>query len=209
MPWSSTQSEIILNGGSEGNLLKPTEAIRKGYLSRFIFFLLGIVFIGTAISTLLLYLDTYKTLDTHYSAILSIVTEIKQTLIIKTIKINVFFYLLTVIGITVLAILYSHRISGPLYRIKLYAKMLSGGRFDTAIKFRHKDAIHSLAEVLNKMSKNYNDKTSMITTEIQRLKDAVTELDSIKEKKEAVETSLKKVTEIDSRIKQLLDTIGL
>ena len=49
----------------------------------------------------------------------------------------------------------------------------------------------------------------MITTEIQRLKDAVTELDSIKEKKEAVETSLKKVTEIDSRIKQLLDTIGL
>ena len=147
--------------------------------------------------------------DTHYSAILSIVTEIKQTLIIKTIKINVFFYLLTVIGITVLAILYSHRISGPLYRIKLYAKMLSGGRFDTAIRFRHKDAIHSLAEVLNKMSKNYNDKTSMITTEIQRLKDAVTELDSIKEKKEAVETSLKKVTEIDSRIKQLLDTIGL
>ena len=195
--------------GSEGNLLSPTEIIRKGYLGKLLFLLLGIVFIGTAISTLFLYLGTYKTLDTHYSAILSIVTEIKQTLIIKTIKINVFFYLLTVIGITVLAILYSHRISGPLYRIKLYAKMLSGGRFDTPIRFRHKDAIHSLAEVLNKMSKNYNDKTSMITTEIQRLKDAVTELDSIKEKKEAVETSLKKVTEIDSRIKQLLDTIGL
>lgn len=195
--------------GNNNSSLKPTEIIRKDYLSKFFLFLLGIVFIGTAISTLLLYLDTYKTLDTHYSAILSIVTEIKQTLIIKTIKINVFFYLLTVIGITVLAILYSHRISGPLYRIKLYAKMLSGGRFDTAIRFRHKDAIHSLAEVLNKMSKNYNDKTSMITTEIQRLKDAVTELDSIKEKKEAVETSLKKVTEIDSRIKQLLDTIGL
>ena len=195
--------------GNNNSSLKPTEIIRKDYLSKFFLFLLGIVFIGTAISTLLLYLDTYKTLDTHYSAILSIVTEIKQTLIIKTIKINVFFYLLTVIGITVLAILYSHRISGPLYRIKLYAKMLSGGRFDNAIRFRHKDAIHSLAEVLNKMSKNYNDKTSMITIEIQRLKDAVTELDSIKEKKEAVETSLKKVTEIDSRIKQLLDTIGL
>lgn len=195
--------------GNNNSSLKPTEVIRKDYLSKFFLFLLGIVFIGTATSAIILYIDTYKMFDTHYSAILSIVTEIKQTLIIKTIKINVFFYLLTVIGITVLAILYSHRISGPLYRIKLYAAMLSGGRFDTAIRFRHKDAIHSLAEVLNEMSKNYNDKTSMITTEIQRLKDAVTELDSIKEKKEAVETSLKKVTEIDSRIKQLLDTIGL
>ena len=186
-----------------------TKIIRKGYLSKLLFLLLGIVFIGTAASAIILYLDTYKMFDTHYSAILSIVTEIKQTLIIKTIKINVFFYLLTVIGITVLAILYSHRISGPLYRIKLYAKMLSGGRFDTPIRFRHKDAIHSLAEVLNKMSKNYNDKTSMITTEIQRLKDAVTELKSLTEKGEDTEIVMKKVLEQDSRIKNLLSAIKL
>lgn len=195
--------------GNNNSSLKPTEVIRKDYLSKFFLFLLGIVFIGTAASAIILYLDTYKTLDTHYSAILSIVTEIKQTLIIKTIKINVFFYLLTVIGITVLAILYSHRISGPLYRIKLYAKMLSGCRFDTAIKFRHKDAIHSLAEVLNKMSKNYNDKTSVITTEIQQLKDAVTELKSLTEKGEDTEIVMKKVLEQDSRIKNLLSAIKL
>ena len=186
-----------------------TKIITKGYLSKLLFLLLGIVFIGTATSAIILYIDTYKMFDTHYSAILSIVTEIKQTLIIKTIKINVFFYLLTVIGITVLAILYSHRISGPLYRIKLYAKMLSGGRFDTPIRFRHKDAIHSLAEVLNKMSKNYNDKTSMITTEIQGLKDAVTELDSLTEKGEDTEIVMKKVLEQDSRIKNLLSAIKL
>jgi nitrogen fixation/metabolism regulation signal transduction histidine kinase len=191
--------------------LKPTEVIRKGYLTRLLLLILCVFFIGTAVSSIYLYLDIYRPLNTHYSAILSIITEIKETLIIRTLKINAFFYLLISAGIVILGILYTHRIAGPLHRIKLYAKMVGKGRLDldTDIKFRHKDAIHSLGKSFNDMTKSYSNKVTMLISEIQQFKDAITELKSLTEKGEDTEIAMKRVLEQDSRIKKLLNTIGL
>ncbi len=189
--------------------MKPTEIIRKGYLNRLVLLLICIFIIGTTVSALYLYHDIYRPLSTHYSAILSIITEIKETLIIRTIKINAFFYLLISAGIVILGILYTHRIAGPLYRIKLYAKMVGEGRLDTDIKFRHKDAIHSFGESFKEMTKSYSDRVTVLISEIQQFKDAIAELKSLTEKGKDTEIATKKVLEQDSRIKKLLSTIRL
>lgn len=192
-----------------GNPLKPTEVIRKGYLTRLVLLLICIFIIGTTVSAIYLYLDIYRSLDTHYSAILSIITEIKETLVIRTIKINAFFFLLISAGIVILGILYTHRIAGPLYRIKLYAKMVGEGRLDTDIKFRRKDVIHSFGESFNDMTKSYSDRLTVLISEIQQFKDAIAELKSLTEEGEDTEIAMKKVLEHDSRIKKLLNTIRL
>lgn len=192
-----------------GNPLKPTEVIRKGYLTRLVLLLICIFIIGTTVSAIYLYLDIYRSLDTHYSAILSIITEIKETLVIRTIKINAFFFLLISAGIVILGILYTHRIAGPLYRIKLYAKMVGEGRLDTDIKFRRKDVIHSFGESFNDMTKSYSDRLTVLISEIQQFKDAIAELKSLTEKGEDTEIAMKRALEQDSRIKRLLNTIRL
>jgi nitrogen fixation/metabolism regulation signal transduction histidine kinase len=191
------------------NPFKPTEVIRKGYLTRLLLLILGVFIIGTVLSTIYLYLDIYRPLNTHYSAILSIITEIKETLIIKTLSINAFFYLLISAGIAILGILYTHRIAGPLHRIKLYAKMIGEGRLDTEIKFRHKDAIHSFGESFNDMTKSYSDRVTVLTSEIQQFKDAIAEIKSLTEDGKDTEFAMKKVLEQDSRIRNLLNTIKL
>ncbi|MBI4687615.1 MAG: hypothetical protein HY756_07515 [Nitrospirae bacterium] len=184
--------------------VKPSEAIKKGYLLRLLLLLLTIILAGTVISALVLYINTYRTFDAHYSAALSIITEIKQGLLIKTIRINIFFYLLTAIGAGILLVLYSHRIAGPLYRVKLYAKMLSEGMFEKRIQFRRKDAIHSLAEALNNMSDSYGKRLSMLSLEIKELEDAIKSLGS---KPEQAEAALRRAREIDEKIKRLLDAV--
>jgi len=191
------------------NSFKPTKIIGKGYLTRLLLFIFCIFIIGSSVSALYLYLDIYKPLSSHYSAVLSIITEIRDSLLIKSIKITAIFYLLILAGIVILGIIYSHRIAGPLYRIKLSAKSIGEGRLDTNIKFRRNDTIHSFANVFNEMTENYNDMVTMLNSEIQQLKVATTELKTLAEKGEDTEIAVKKVLDLDSRVKDLLKTVKL
>ncbi len=191
------------------NSLKLKKIIKKGYLTRFMLLLICIFLVGTAVSSAYLYLDLYRPLGTHYSAILSIVTELRETLIVRTLKITVISCLFIISGIAVIGILYTHRIAGPLHRIKLYAKMVKEGRLDTEINFRQKDAIHSFAESLNKMTECYSDRVAILISEIQELKNAVTELKSLAEKGKDTEIAMKKVLDIDSKIEKLLSAVRL
>ncbi len=185
------------------------KVITKGYLARLVLSALCIFIIGAAVSAVFIYSDIHRPLDSHYSAILSIITEIKETLIIRTLKINAVFYSMIFAGIVVLGIIYTHRIAGPLYRIRLYAKEVSKGRLDADIKFRRKDAIHLFAESLNHMTQSYNDRVTMLASEIRQLKDAVKELQTLTEKDEDTAAAQQRIYELDEKINDLLSTLRL
>jgi methyl-accepting chemotaxis protein len=112
-------------------------------------------------------------------------------------------------GIVILGILYTHKIAGPLHRIRGFARSIGEGRLDGDIKLRQKDVIHPFAESLNKMTRSYNDRVALLISEIEELKSAIKELKSRTEKGENTEITVKKILEIDGRIKNLLDTIKL
>lgn len=100
--------------------MKISEVLSKNYLRNFLV-LIGITFVfGTLISAAVLYVDIYQPLNTHYGAIISIVSGLKESLIAKTLKINLIFYIFISAGIGILSVLYSHRVAGPLHRIKLF-----------------------------------------------------------------------------------------
>jgi methyl-accepting chemotaxis protein len=183
--------------------------IGKSYLPGLIFAALGIFVFSIAISALLLYLDIYQPLDTHYSAVLSIITDVRETLIIKTLKISGISSLLIILGLMALVIYYTHRIAGPLYRIKVCAKSIGEGRLGTKVKFRTRDVIHPFAESLNDMTDRYSEKVRSITLEINELKSAVIELKSVAEDGNNTEAALKKALDKDSQIKGLLDSIKI
>lgn len=189
--------------------MKQERIIGKSYLPGLIFAALGIFVFSIAVSALLLYLDIYQPLDTHYSAVLSIITDIRETLLIKTLKISGISSLLIILGLMALVIFYTHRIAGPLYRIKVCAKSIGEGRLGTKVKFRQRDVIHPFAESLNEMTDRYSEKVRSLTLEINELKSAVTELKSLTEDGKDTEDALKKASDKDNQIKGLLDSMKI
>ncbi len=189
--------------------MKPADIIHKGHPKRLFILLLSIVILFTVSSAVYLYLDIYRPLNTHYSAVVTIVSDIHETLIIRTLKINAFFFVLITAGIMILGILYTHRICGPLKRVQIFAKAVSEGKMATRMNFREKDAIHLFGDTFNEMVEVHSDKVRKLASELKVLREAVTEVKSLSEKEQDIRPGLEKASEIDKRIKEILKTIKL
>jgi len=187
--------------------MEQEKIIERSYLPGLVCAALGIFICGIAVSALLLYLELYQPLDTHYSAVLSIITDVRETLIIKTMKISGISSILIILGITALVIFYTHRIAGPLHRIKVCAKSIGQGRLGTKAIFRQKDVIHPFAGALNDMTDCYSEKVRVLASEINQLKTAVAEIKSLTGAGEGTDAVLGKVLDSDSRIKRLFESI--
>ncbi len=68
-----------------------------------------------------------------------------------------------ILAVTVLFI--SHRIAGPLHRLKMYMEKVENGDHSVRLKFRKNDAIHDVAESFNRMvegiRKNFEKKKNI------------------------------------------------
>ncbi len=187
--------------------MKISDVLSKNYLRNFLL-LIGITFVsGTLISAAVLYADIYQPLHTHYGANISIISGLRESLIAKTLKINAIFYILISAGIGLLSVLYSHRVAGPLHRIKKYLKSIADGTPEQALKLRHKDAIESFASTINEMTGAYRKRSLKLISETDQLKKSVIELEQLAEQGRSIDNTLEMIIDTDKRISSLLKTI--
>jgi nitrogen fixation/metabolism regulation signal transduction histidine kinase len=161
----------------------------------------------TVSSAVYLYLDIYTPLSTHYSAVVSIASDIHETLIIRTLKINALFFVLMTAGVLILGILYTHRICGPMKSVQIFAKAVSEGRLDTRISFREKDAIHPFGDTFNDMTEAHSKTVKKLAAETKELKAAVRKLEALSKEGKETGPAMENVSEIDMRIKEVLKKI--
>jgi len=183
------------------------DVLKKGFIKRLVLLILLVFIVFSSVSGLFLYFNTYRSLDTNYSASISIISEIKEDLLSRTITISALFYLFILIGIVLLAVLYTHRIAGPLQRIKLFAGSVRRGDLSTALKFRKKDAVHSFGDSLNRMTESWQGRIRSLTSYIEQLENAVKECRSLAENEKERAAVLGKISSIDKEIKKLLEEI--
>ncbi|UCH80023.1 MAG: hypothetical protein JSW20_09760 [Nitrospiraceae bacterium] len=185
------------------------EVLSKRYLRNF-FLCIGITFvIGTSISAAVLYSDIYQPLNTHYGAILSIIGGLKESLTAKTLKINVIFYILISTGIGLLSVLYSHRVAGPLHRIKIFLRSIADGTPEKILQLRHKDAIDTFASTINEMTDAYRRRNHELKSEIDQLRKSAHELEQLAEEGRPVDKVLEEIIDTDRRISGLLKAIKI
>jgi HAMP domain-containing protein len=60
--------------------------------------------------------------------------------------------------LAVIVIFISHRIAGPLYRLKMYMEKVENGDYSVKLNFRKNDAIHDVAESFNRMVNGIKEK---------------------------------------------------
>ena len=53
--------------------------------------------------------------------------------------------------LAIIVIFISHRIAGPLYRLKMYMEKVENGDYSVKLNFRENDAIHDIADSFNDM----------------------------------------------------------
>ena len=183
--------------------VKPSEIIKGDYVKRIVFLILLVLILSTGVS-FVLYLNIHQSLDTHYSAILIIMTDLKAELITQSLTISALCSFITIVGILCLGIFYTHRVVGPLYKIKIDARSIGNGHLNTKITLRRKDVLHPFAESLNTMTDSYRKGVKDLSLQVNNLKNTIVELDSPSVEAKERDGKIKKIMDIDRHIQSLI-----
>lgn len=125
--------------------------IDKKFQSRFIINFCSIVVIGGIVITGLLYLFTMRSNTVSFvnsRVVVQTTADFLLPLLIQTVGIVM---ILMGLVTAIVALLVSHKIAGPLYRVKKVLKMLGDGDFSGDFHIRSKDQLQDLARILNEM----------------------------------------------------------
>jgi len=171
--------------------------------------LLTVFLAGTVLTALAIYFSIHRPLGIHYSAIISVITEIRETLLIKTATIGIIFFFLIAAGAGLLTLVYTHRIAGPLYRIKQCTKAIAGGNLDIKVKLRHKDAATAFADSINEMTECYSNKVTALSSEIQHLHTAVKEFHKLVGENRDTNEAKDIISMTDKKIREILETLKI
>lgn len=133
---------------------------------KIILFIIG----GTTIAGIVLYLLTQKiSIAPSYAETISNIGIYKSILFKKSMLIYAIFTVLMLVGIIFISIIYSHRVAGPLQRVKTLSREMAEGKFDINVKFRKHDVIHHLSESINKMAEKYRIRDKKLKEGIKKL----------------------------------------
>jgi len=161
---------------SRPNIFRRQYIIKKGLQFRYI----GIVFVIALIASLVTGYTVFSTGWTLLGEKLAnVYPQGRLVYVFKTTNIALMRNLLFVSPlIFIMALLFSHKIAGPVYRIEKSLYQIAKGNLGLRVKLRKRDELKDLAEMINLMTENLS-KTISIAKEVNVNIDA--ELGKIKE----------------------------
>ncbi|MCF6246553.1 MAG: hypothetical protein L3J69_04240 [Desulfobacula sp.] len=169
------------------------ESIIKIGFAKMLVLLLALFLFFSIVSSFILYQNLHTPLGPHFAAAQFNIINLQNSLLYRTIAINLIFFVITAAGLLLLGIFYSHRIAGPFIKINRFTKMLEKGKFNQRIYFRKKDVIHSLAVALNAMARAYEDRHKRYNSNLKKLEQ---ELNSYKSSIGNYEQNAKKIIDL-------------
>lgn len=151
--------------------------IPKSFPVKLVLKIVIIVVLGAATAIVLLYYSNNIRIEGSYVDGLRTISNARHFIVRKSVVIYLSTSVFILVGVVVLALLYSHRVAGPLYRLKMAAKQISEGDFSVDIKLRRTDAIHPLAEAMNYLVQMQRQRIFSINRGLDAMKDALENLD--------------------------------
>ncbi len=132
---------------------------------------LAIVVLGAVITGWGVFWSFPADLGEGYHNVQAQVREIGNVLFWRVAMLYAVTSVLIVLAMVALHLVYSHRIVGPAYRIGLEAARIAQGDLTGNIKFRRKDNLTDMADLLNEMASQYRGR-------IHAVRDALAAIDS-------------------------------
>ncbi len=128
---------------------------------------------------------------------------------ISTSEILIIPIIILLIIFSIVAILFSHKIAGPIYRVEKIAEELKNGNLNINVRFRKGDELHHLADALNNMIAGIKNLIAEDKKIINNLAAIVTKLQNDIKKsrglKKGVKFTIKKLNIIVGKLKKSIE----
>lgn len=126
--------------------------INKTFQSEFILKFCGIVMLGSIVFAVILYLFSKHTLTTSFENSRLVIKSTADYIFPGLLFGGIIAAIITAFAASVVVMLMTHRIAGPMYRFERYVNEIGAGGFCPDLKIRKKDQFQNMADGLNKMT---------------------------------------------------------
>ena len=175
--------------------------IPKSYYIKLVIKVIAIVSIGAFLYSIFLYYLTWKMLSTKN---LKAIDEMSNHIFFLSLIVFFIFSVFIILGVVALTIFHSHKVAGPLYRMKMALRQITSGQLDFRVSFRKNDVVHPMASSLNHMIDQYNEKLNFIESRLLALrKSSVLLLEGQEDEKQEVMLMKKYLQEISKTYKSI------
>lgn len=167
--------------------------IDKHFQTKYMLLTIILLLSYTLIFSIIIFLPSILTLYFNYP--LSEQTEAARTLLVlnRTVWPTVGVVILI---FSTLSIFITHKIAGPIYRLKLALSDLISGKFCSKIHLRKWDDLQELAEQVNHLSDELHNYTISLKTDHEQLSNHVKQLEESLNKTDKIDDERKKIIEI-------------
>lgn len=145
------------------------EVIHKSFSIKLVGLTVGIIIISTLLSAGFFYFSVSHGIGESYEQKIATLSLYKMEVVRQSAFIFLGFAIIAVFGITVIGVLQTHKIVGPLARTRMVARQLADGKFDVAVTFRAGDMIHGMADSLNHFARTYDTRYQLVRSGIQEM----------------------------------------
>ena len=128
--------------------------INKAFQAEFILKFCGLVALGCVIFGVILYMFTNRTVTTSFDNSRLVIKSTADYLLPGLLFGGLIVGLVIAIAASIMVVLLTHRMAGPIYRFEKYAQKIGSGELSADLKIRKKDQFQNLVEVFNKMTHN-------------------------------------------------------
>jgi len=147
------------------------ETINKSYYYRLALRCILVIMAGAILTGMFLFFSLYREPGSSYAESYSIISALRGELFYKSTYLYITTLLFIIIGISIISLLYSHRVAGPLYRLGVFARKVASGDLTEAVTLRQKDAIYPIADDLNGINAMYKEIIEQLETKTKEVKE--------------------------------------
>ena len=143
--------------------------VQKDFQSKFILKFCLVLLIGIIISIGLLFLFTENTLTSSFDHSRLVIKNTASAILPNAFLSHLIAFVLITLLTIVITLLVSHKLAGPLFRFEKELKEIGSGNLSNVIKLRKDDQVKAIADGLNQMRANLQQKILDIKKEVEQI----------------------------------------
>jgi methyl-accepting chemotaxis protein len=128
-----------------------------------------LLFSGVALLSVAILFFALPDQGTSYAESYKLLAEMDRLLVNRSLILFGFTLMLSIAGIVVLAIVYSHRVAGALHMLGMHTNRVGSGDLTKSVKLRTTDVIHELADDFNNLSGHYRNLLAQLDIKTREL----------------------------------------
>ncbi len=195
-------------GNNRRSFLKRTFLVEKAYQIKFILKIVAFVVLATILTGVIAYFLTDEALEHNFYSIHSKISNVRELLLPSVIAIMFVVTAIVAFFTTIISLIESHKVGGPIYRFKMNLDKIGNGDLNTVSKLREGDELQDFTATINQMTKGIKTRVIAIDDKFSTVKKQIGELGAVLSRDDISNPDKEKVQALNNYINDLENVIN-